>query len=222
MVRYKYNDGGRAAAGFKGHTGDCVTRAICIATGSSYRETYTDLQIAHRQFLHTLTPARRRSHGKTISNAEMDQGKSRGINMTVYEPVLRKLNWACKYVGRITPTQAVKQFGENLILKTPHHLVAILDGVLLDTWNSSHSRSVERVWVQRGPLPQITAPTVTVPVPTTFGPAAGEILPKVFTDAIRRRIAAEYLAGTTIPKLAQAWGRSASSIKAIIAKFPNG
>ena len=27
------DDGGRAAAGFKGSTGDCVTRAVCIASG---------------------------------------------------------------------------------------------------------------------------------------------------------------------------------------------
>src|SRR5262245_14213383 len=31
-------DGGRAAAGFKGRTGDCATRAIAIATGKPHRE----------------------------------------------------------------------------------------------------------------------------------------------------------------------------------------
>ena len=32
-ANWLYNDGGRTAAGFKGETGDCVTRAIAIATG---------------------------------------------------------------------------------------------------------------------------------------------------------------------------------------------
>ena len=32
-MNYKYNDGGRSRAGFKGKTGDCGVRAIAIATG---------------------------------------------------------------------------------------------------------------------------------------------------------------------------------------------
>lgn len=33
-MTFVYDDGGRSAAGFKGKTGDCVTRAIAIATGN--------------------------------------------------------------------------------------------------------------------------------------------------------------------------------------------
>ncbi len=29
MFQFNYNDGGREAAGFKGKTGDCVTRGYC-------------------------------------------------------------------------------------------------------------------------------------------------------------------------------------------------
>jgi hypothetical protein len=32
---WQFDDGGRGAAGFKGKTGDCVCRAIAIATGIS-------------------------------------------------------------------------------------------------------------------------------------------------------------------------------------------
>jgi hypothetical protein len=42
-MEFVYNDGGRAAAGFKGSTGDCVTRAIAIATGKPYAEVYDAL-----------------------------------------------------------------------------------------------------------------------------------------------------------------------------------
>jgi len=38
-----YNDGGREDAGFKGRTGDCVTRAVAIASGLPYKEVYTAL-----------------------------------------------------------------------------------------------------------------------------------------------------------------------------------
>jgi len=37
---FVYNDGGRKEAGFNGYTGDCVIRAIAIATGKPYREVY--------------------------------------------------------------------------------------------------------------------------------------------------------------------------------------
>lgn len=40
---FKYNDGGRSAAGFKGDTRDCVTRSIAIATALPYKEVYDAL-----------------------------------------------------------------------------------------------------------------------------------------------------------------------------------
>jgi hypothetical protein len=43
LKRFVYDDGGRAAAGFTGKTGDCACRAIAIATGKPYREVYDGL-----------------------------------------------------------------------------------------------------------------------------------------------------------------------------------
>lgn len=42
-MRYEYDDGGRAAAGYMGGAGDCVCRAIAIATGRPYTEIYRRL-----------------------------------------------------------------------------------------------------------------------------------------------------------------------------------
>jgi hypothetical protein len=42
-MMYVYDDGGRAAAGFKGKAGDCVCRAIVIASGRPYAEVYQRL-----------------------------------------------------------------------------------------------------------------------------------------------------------------------------------
>ena len=39
-MKFVYNDGGRANAGFKGNAGDCATRAIAIVTGIPYLEVY--------------------------------------------------------------------------------------------------------------------------------------------------------------------------------------
>lgn len=42
-MEFIFHDGGRAAAGYKGTTGDCVTRSIAIATGKTYQEVYDAL-----------------------------------------------------------------------------------------------------------------------------------------------------------------------------------
>ena len=39
-MQFVFDDGGRTAAGFKGTTGDCVCRAIAIASGMPYKEVY--------------------------------------------------------------------------------------------------------------------------------------------------------------------------------------
>jgi hypothetical protein len=49
-MQFVYNDGGRKAAGFKGTTGDCVTRAIAIATDRPYIEVYNALARLVGQF----------------------------------------------------------------------------------------------------------------------------------------------------------------------------
>jgi hypothetical protein len=43
-MKFVYNDGGRAAAGYKGNAGDCACRAIAIATGKPYQEVYNALK----------------------------------------------------------------------------------------------------------------------------------------------------------------------------------
>lgn len=42
-MKWVYDDGGREAAGYKGSTGDCVCRAVSIATGIPYQQVYDDI-----------------------------------------------------------------------------------------------------------------------------------------------------------------------------------
>src|SRR5438477_11889551 len=42
-MKFQFNDGGRSIAEFTGNARDCVTRAIAIATGLSYREVYDSM-----------------------------------------------------------------------------------------------------------------------------------------------------------------------------------
>src|SRR5262245_17122851 len=43
LMKHVYDDGGRAAAGYKGECGDCVARAVAIATGQPYEQVYQAL-----------------------------------------------------------------------------------------------------------------------------------------------------------------------------------
>ena len=49
-LKLEVNDGGRAAAGFKGQAGDCVVRSIAIVSGISYQKVYDDLYKANEVF----------------------------------------------------------------------------------------------------------------------------------------------------------------------------
>ena len=42
-MEFNFNDGGRAKAGYKGRTGDCVARAIAIAAELPYKQVYDRL-----------------------------------------------------------------------------------------------------------------------------------------------------------------------------------
>ena len=63
-MEWIYDDGGRAKAGFKGKTGDCVCRAIAIATGKPYKEVY-DLINEFAESERTGKRKRKKSNART-------------------------------------------------------------------------------------------------------------------------------------------------------------
>lgn len=74
-MRYVYDDGGRASAGFKGTAGDCVCRAITIASGRPYSEVYK--RVAEGNAAQRITKRQRRktNNGKTARNGICTQRK---------------------------------------------------------------------------------------------------------------------------------------------------
>lgn len=133
---YEYNDGGRAAAGYRGDAGDCVTRAIAIATEVPYREVYDVLG----------------SFSKAI---EGPKGKSArdGVRRRVYDSYLELLGW------RWTPTMGIgtgctvhlnaeELPSGRLIVRLSKHLTAVVDGVIHDTHDPSRggTRCVYGYW----------------------------------------------------------------------------
>lgn len=128
-----YDDGGRAGAGFKGHTGDCVVRAVAIATGESYATVYEEMREAMKRL-----PAKLR--GRSTSPRD-------GVPRAAYEPYLLARGW--KWVptmGIGTGCQVHLAQGaiphDRLIARVSKHMTAIIDGTLHDT--ADHSRGGTR------------------------------------------------------------------------------
>src|SRR5215469_12383667 len=94
-----YDDGGRSAAGFKGKAGDCVTRALSIATGISYLSVYEELHWLNKLYAasHRDQVARRIARG----GGRRGTTPRNGIFNHVYRPYLERLGW------RWTPTMAI-------------------------------------------------------------------------------------------------------------------
>jgi hypothetical protein len=128
------NDGGRAAAGFEGRTGDCVTRALAIAMERPYAEVYADMAAGNKNERIT----------KRTSKAAGKRSARNGIYTS------RK--WFKDYMARQgwkwTPCMAVGQgctvhLNENelpkgrLIVAVSKHYTCVVDGVIHDTFNPS-------------------------------------------------------------------------------------
>lgn len=118
-----WNDGGRRAAGFKGRAGDCVTRAIAIATGKPYREVYDAL-------FEAMTPT------ASLGRSRRRPSPRNGIYSFIWKPYLLSLGfkWVSKpgyFTKSNLPHKGV------VIVYTHRHLAAVIDGVIHDVWDSS-------------------------------------------------------------------------------------
>lgn len=139
---FAYNDGGREAAGFKGKTGDCVTRAIAIAANMPYAEVYALVNNAGKK--ERLTKRRgSKSSART------------GVHKKTTREIMFALGW------KWTPTMQVGQGCKvhlranelpagRIIAAVSRHLVAVIDGVIHDTHDCSRegTRCVYGYWTK--------------------------------------------------------------------------
>ena len=139
---WRFNDGGRKAAGFKGEVGDCVTRAIAIVTGQPYRRTYDEL--------HARSKAYAIAHRGKIA---ADPSPRNGVFKEVARPYLKDLGWTWHPTMQIGSGCKVHLRGNELppgrlIVQVSRHLVAVIDGVIHDTHDCSRggTRCVYGYW----------------------------------------------------------------------------
>lgn len=140
-MRFIENDGGRKAAGYTGSTGDCVVRAIAIASGEPYQDVY--------DAINELARAERKGKRK--------RGKSSARN-GVFTPTAKKL---LETMGAVwVPTMQIGSGCKvhlredelpkgRLVVNVSRHFTAVIDGVIHDTHNPDRdgSRCVYGYWI---------------------------------------------------------------------------
>lgn len=127
--KFIQNDGGRNDTGFKGSTGDCVTRAIAIATGKPYKEIYGSLNVL--------------SESERLGKRKKSTSNSRtGVYRITYQKYLESQGW--KWIPTMQIGQGCKVHLRSdelpkgsLIVKVSKHLTAMIDGVINDTHDCS-------------------------------------------------------------------------------------
>lgn len=146
------NDGGRAAAGYKGTTGDCVVRAIAIACEKPYSEVYDRLSAL--RILHATTKRDRVARSLRAKGSSPRNGNPR----KVYEKLLVEYGW--KFVPTMSFGSGCKVHLRpdelppgRIIARVSKHLVAVVDGVIHDTFDCSRqgTRCVYGYYMQPAP-----------------------------------------------------------------------
>lgn len=141
-MNYVYSDGGREAAGYKGLAGDCVCRAVAIASGRPYDEVYKRLaQGAGSQ--------RAGKRGKVAASAR----NGIYVNRKWFKDLMAE--WGFEWVPTMTIGSGCKVHlraeelpAGRLIVSVSRHYVAVIDGVIHDTANPDRdgTRCVYGYW----------------------------------------------------------------------------
>lgn len=136
-----YDDGGREAAGYRGTTGDCATRAIAIVSGLSYQTVYDEIN--------ELAKDERPRGKRRRSNARL------GVHASLLQRLLvTQLGWTWTPTMHIGSGCTVHVRPDELpavgahVLNLSKHFAAWVDGQLHDTYDCSRegTRCVYGYW----------------------------------------------------------------------------
>jgi hypothetical protein len=137
---FQFDDGGRLAAGYQGKAGDCVVRAIAIATGLRYQQIY---EMVNGAAVYERTGKRKR--GKSDART--------GVYKTSINRVMKSLGWVWTPTMRIGSGCTVHLRADELpagrlVVSVSKHLTAVIDGVIRDTHDCSRrgTRCVYGYW----------------------------------------------------------------------------
>lgn len=141
-MKFEFDDGGRASAGFKGQTGDCVCRAISIATEMPYKEVY-DMINEYGKHERITKKHKSRSTART------------GVRIKTIKKIMKDLGW------KWTPTMFIGQGCKvhlreeelprgRVMVNLSGHNATVVDGVLHDTYDCTRDgeRCVYGYWTK--------------------------------------------------------------------------
>lgn len=155
MIRYAYSDGGRAKAGFKGTAGDCAVRACAIATGIPYLTVYNELQDLQKAYIKEVQAKVAKTKSVRVklyySKAAKDgQSVRNGTYVEVLHEFFKSRGWAWTATMRIGSgcTMHLRDMPEKgtYVCRVAHHYVAVVNGVMLDTFHDDWDCCVYGYW----------------------------------------------------------------------------
>lgn len=129
-MKVRYDDGGRSKYFTASHVGDCVSRAVAIATQRDYKEVYNTIK---------------NIVGYTPRNGvrSKDTKKVMAHFGGVWHPTMNVGNGCTTHLedGEIPMTG-------RIVCKCSKHVVAVIDGVIHDTYDASRNgnRCVYGYW----------------------------------------------------------------------------
>lgn len=128
-MEFFFTDGGREEAGYKGLTGDCVTRSIAIVTGKPYKEVYDAINL-----LAKYERIGKRKRG--VSSART------GVYKDTIHKYMKSIGWQwfpCMKIGTGCKVHLRKDelpYG-RLLVSVSKHMTAVINGVIYDTHDPS-------------------------------------------------------------------------------------
>ena len=144
-MEFVYCDGGRSNYFKASNVGDCVTRAICNATGKDYKEVYDRLKELAK--LETARQIKKHRGNKRSSVRD-------GVFKETWKKYLNEIGWkhvATTGIGQVQKVHLSEDELPNgtLIVQVSRHLTCVKDKVLYDTYDCTRdgSRMVYGYWI---------------------------------------------------------------------------
>ena len=132
-MKYQYNDGGRAAAGFKGTTRDCGCRAFAIATGFDYEKVYQELSDINIHKNKVLVW----KNGEYVRKTRRKKKTARhGISRKALRQLCVKYGW--EYIDMPIYSATINDLPKGTVIaEQDRHIVTVIDNIAQDTWDST-------------------------------------------------------------------------------------
>ncbi len=142
---FQYDDGGRAAAGYKGTTGDCVVRAIAIADELPYERVYERVADLNSKL------------NWKYGGVGHERTARKGLMPKLLRELLEKNGWTWTPTMHIGSGCKVHLRADELppgrlIVRLSGHVAAVIDGVIHDLYDCSRdgTRCVYGYWKKEG------------------------------------------------------------------------